>query len=116
MRKLNRGRKFGRTADQRKALFKSLIQNLLIHGKIRTTEAKAKELRPKVEKIITRGKVDSVANRRIVAKLLIPEVVKKLFVEVGPMFKDRKGGYTRITKVGTRTFDAAPMAIIELVK
>ena len=116
MRKRNAGRKFARTMDQRNAFLNSLVRNFLIHGKIRTTEARAKEIRPIVEKMITRARVASLANTRILSKVLAPSLTKKLVTEIAPAYKDRKGGYTRITKIGLRKTDAALMVMFELVK
>ena len=116
MRKLNKGRQFSMKIGPRVALLKSLSRSLLLHEKIKTTEAKAKTLRGIVEKMITRGKVATVANRRILAKTTNPEIVKKIVDDIAPRYKDRNGGYTRITKLGQRNSDGAKMAIIELVK
>jgi large subunit ribosomal protein L17 len=116
MRKLNKGRKFSRKKGPRIALLKGLANNFFAHGKIKTTEAKAKELRPLVEKMITRGKDASVANRRLLAQKVNIATAKKIIEEVAPVYKDRAGGYTRITKLGPRNSDGAKMAIIELVK
>jgi len=116
MRKLNKGRKFSRKIGPRKQLFKSLANNLLLHEKIKTTEAKAKELRSVVEKMITRAKDANVANRRLLAKELTQVTVKKIVDEIAPKYKGRKGGYTRIIKLGPRDSDGAKMVIIELVK
>jgi len=122
MRKRKRGRRLSRKRDQRKALLKSLASSLILNEKIKTTEAKAKELRPFVEKFITRGKKlilhpqEGLASRRFLAKFFSPQIVKKLIDEIGPRYKERKGGYTRIIKLGPRKSDGAKMAIIELVK
>jgi large subunit ribosomal protein L17 len=117
MRHHNANRKFGRDRRARKALLDSLVSNLIVRGKIKTTEPKAKELRPIIEKLITRAKGDSVATRRsIVAKLGgRTRDVKKLFEVIAPKYKDVNGGYTRVLKLGTRKADGAPMAIIEFV-
>ncbi len=117
MRHHNTKRKFGRDKNQRKALLSSLALSLIIRGKIKTTEIKAKELRPFIEKIVTQAKKDTVSTRRlIVAKLSNrkPEV-KKLFEVVAPKYIDQKGGYTRILKLGARKSDGAKMAVIEFV-
>jgi len=116
MRKRNKGRKFGREKAQRKALFKSLISALFIKEKIKTTEAKAKEISPLAEKFITSAKNNSVATRRVLARYFSPKVVKKLVNEIAPRYQERKGGYTRIIRLGQRKSDGAEMAIIELVK
>lgn len=116
MRKRNKGRKFGRKTDQRKAFMNSLVRNLFVHGKIKTTEARAKEMKMLAEKMITKAKKGDLAGIRSLAKRVSPEVVTKLMKEIGPSFKERKGGYTRIIKMGQRRTDGAPMVIIELVK
>jgi large subunit ribosomal protein L17 len=116
MRHRKANKKFDRPANQRKALLRGLINNLITHGKIETTMAKAKALRPSVEKIITLGRKDSQANRRLAfSKLVLKTTVAKLFDEIGPRYKDRHGGYTRILKLGMRVGDASELAIIELV-
>ncbi len=95
----NKARSFGRSHDQKAALMKSLMRSLVIHERIMTTEAKARELRPMIEKMITRAKTDTVANRRLVASRIGDAIaVKKLFTTLGPRFKGRAGGYTRIVK------------------
>lgn len=116
MRKLNKGRKFSMKKGPRIALLKGLANNFFLHGKIKTTEAKAKELRPMVEKMITRGKNASISNRRLLAQKVNIATAKKVIDELAPKYKDRNGGYTRITKLGPRNSDGARMAIIELVK
>ena len=108
--------KLKRTASHRRALMANLACSLIDHGKIRTTLGKAKALRPVAEKLITLAKRDDLHSRRLaIAFLHQKETVKKLFAEVAPASKDRQGGYCRITKLGPRTSDAAPMAIIEWV-
>ena len=108
--------KLKRTASHRKALLANLACSLIDHGKIRTTLGKAKALRPVAEKLITLAKRDDLHSRRLaIAFLHQKESVKKLFAEVAPASKDRQGGYCRITKLGPRSSDAAPMAIIEWV-
>jgi len=116
MRKLKKGRKFSRKKDQRKALLKSLASALILNGKIKTTEAKAKESRLFIEKYINLAKNKDLATRRFLLKFFSVKVVKKLVDEIGPRYKDRKGGYTRIIKLGPRKSNGAKMAIIELVK
>jgi large subunit ribosomal protein L17 len=116
MRKRNRGRILSRTKNQRDALLKSLATSLFLHGKIKTTEAKAKELRISAEKFITRAKNNSLNNKRILSQILSPKIVKKLTEEIAPKYKDRNGGYTRIMKLGPRISDGAKIVIIELVK
>lgn len=99
MRHHKKGRTLGRPRDQRTALFKSLMRSLVIHERISTTEAKAKEMRPMIEKLVTRARVDSVANRRLVqARLGDAEATKKLFDAIAPRYKGRAGGYIRIVK------------------
>ena len=116
MRHRKRGRKLGRTKAHRRALMRNQATDLLRHGRIKTTEARCKELRTFVEPLITLGKVDSVHHRRLAARNLFDtEVVKKLFEEVGPSMADRDGGYTRVVKIGRRQGDGAPVSIIELV-
>ena len=115
MPRIKNKRRFGRKRDQRKALLISLARALVLKEKIQTTEAKAKELRSFIEKLITRGKEDSVYNRRVLVSRLSEDVAKKLIKELGPRYKDRPGGYTRIVKLGRRKEDGARMAIIELV-
>jgi large subunit ribosomal protein L17 len=116
MRKLNKGRQLSRPADQRKALLRTLANSLFLHEKIKTTEAKAKELRGFAEKHITRAKDNNIANRRVLTQDLTPKTVKKLLEVIAPKYLSRNGGYTRIIKLGPRTSDGAKMAIIELVK
>ena len=116
MRHQKRGRKLGRDAAHRKALYANLCGALIEHGRIRTTEAKAKEVRPIVEQMITLGKRGDVhAHRQAVAFLRSKAIASLLFSEVAPRFSDRDGGYTRIVKIGPRQGDAAPMAYLELV-
>ncbi|OGZ62769.1 MAG: 50S ribosomal protein L17 [Candidatus Staskawiczbacteria bacterium RIFCSPHIGHO2_01_FULL_36_16] len=100
----------------RKALLRSLTNNFFIYEKIKTTEAKAKELRPIAEKHITRAKKNDIASRRILLKTLNPKTLKKIIEEIAPKYKDRNGGYTRILKLGPRDSDGAKMVIIELIK
>jgi len=110
------GRKLGRDSAHRKALYSNLAGALIEHGRIRTTEAKAKEVRPIVEKMITLGKRgDLHAHRQAVAFLRSKSVAHTLFSEVAPRFADRPGGYTRVVKLGPRQGDSAPMAYLELV-
>jgi large subunit ribosomal protein L17 len=112
-----KGRKLNRTSTHRKALFINLSRALIEHEQIKTTLPKAKDLRPFIEKIITLGKKDSLANRRQVLSLIkCKELTQKLFSDIAPRFAKRNGGYTRIMKFGFRTGDKAPMAIIELVE
>ncbi|TSC74727.1 MAG: large subunit ribosomal protein L17 [Parcubacteria group bacterium Gr01-1014_33] len=115
MRHLKKGRKFGRERDIRKALMKSLASSFFMAGRIETTEAKAKELRPMVEKIITRAKKETLANRRILGKLFSDKTTAHIFTHARA-FGNRNGGYTRIIKTARRRRDDARRAIIELVK
>ncbi len=115
MRKRNQGRKFGRETSQRQAMFRLIARALFLHGKIETTEAKAKEARMIVEKMITKAKAGGLANTRSLAKDLSQDLVKKLITEIAPKYKERHGGYTRIIKLGQRKADAASMVIFELV-
>lgn len=116
MKKRKQGRKLNRERDQRKAVLKSLASSLILKERIETTEAKAKELSSFVEKHITRAKKGDLASRRFLARFYSPAIVKKLINEIGPRYKERQGGYTRIMKLGPRKSDGARMAIIELVK
>ena len=115
MRKQRKGKKFGRVSSQRKALIKSLISSLITHGKITTTEIKAKALRPKVEKLVTHARVGTVSKTRLIRKLISEKDSMKLIKEIAPRYKDRAGGYTRIYKLPPRKSDAAKMAIIEFI-
>ena len=116
MRHLKAGRKFGRTSAHRKALFRNLVGALIQRERIRTTLAKAKELRGKVEKTITLGKKGTVHARRQAFKLAPQkESVSKVFEDLAERYANRSGGYTRIIKLGPRRGDNAPMAFIELV-
>ena len=109
-------RKFGRRASGRRALLRDVVTALFRHGRITTTEIKAKEARSLAEHLITLAKRGDLHARRLVAaELNEPAVVRKLFAEIAPKFAGRPGGYTRIMKTGPRRGDAAPMAIIELV-
>jgi len=110
-----KGRKLGRKTDARRALLHSLAFNLIKHSKMKTTEAKAKEVRPFVEKLITKARVGGLAERKLLIARIGEVTAKKLIDEVGPKYKERAGGYTRITKMPSRKGDAAKMAIIELV-
>jgi len=116
MRHRKSGRQLNRNSSHRKAMFKNMANSLFDHETIRTTLPKAKELRRVVEPLITKAKIDSVANRRnAFAKLRDDAMVAKLFTQLGPFYKDRPGGYIRILKAGFRTGDKAPMAIVQLV-
>ena len=115
MRKRKKGRKLHRPRDQRKALLKSLAREIILKEKIKTTEAKAKEVRPFLEKMITRAKKGDLASIRYLARFFQKNIVRKLIRELGPRYKDRPGGYTRIIKLGPRKSDGTKMAVIELV-
>ncbi|OHB09942.1 MAG: 50S ribosomal protein L17 [Candidatus Zambryskibacteria bacterium RIFCSPLOWO2_12_FULL_45_14] len=115
MRHHNANRKFGRESGQRKALLRSLAYSLALKGKIKTTEPKAKELRPYMEKLITVGKKQTIASRRTLEGLVGPKAAKKIFGELAATYKSRAGGYTRVVKMTPRLSDGSPMAIIEFV-
>lgn len=115
MKKLKKGRKLGREKNQRKALKRSLARALFLEGRIKTTEAKAKELKSFAEKIITRAKKGGVSSNRELAKHFSKEIVSKLTGQIAPKYKNRQGGYTRVIKLGPRKSDGAKMVFIELV-
>ena len=116
MRHQKRGRKLGRDSAHRKSLYANLTSELIVHGRIRTTLAKAKEVRPVAEQMITLGKRgDLHARRQAITFLRQKPIVKNLFDDVAPRYAERPGGYTRIIKLGPRLGDAAEMAYIELV-
>ena len=109
-------RRFNRTAEHRKAMFANMCVALIKHEQIVTTLPKAKDLRPVVEKLVTLGKRgDLHARRQAIAQIKDVEIVKKLFDVLGPRYKERNGGYTRVLKAGFRVGDNAPMAVIEFV-
>jgi large subunit ribosomal protein L17 len=117
-------RKFGRTADHRKAMLRNLATSVIMYGKVETTYAKAMDMRSVVDELITLGKTGDLAARRQAAAFVrdvyadektCQTVLQKLFDEVAPKYADRNGGYTRVTNTGVRRGDAAPMATIELV-
>ncbi len=117
-------RKLGRTAEHRKAMLRNMATSVILHGKIETTEMKAKELRSVVDELITLGKRGDLHARRQAAAYIRnvvadeatqKTVLQKLFDEIAPKYADRNGGYTRVVKTGIRRGDSAPMAIIELV-
>lgn len=118
MRHHNKNKKFGRVKNQRTALIRSLARSLILQGKIKTTEAKAKALRPFIEKLISKGKTGTLASRRLVMSRLggAKVAAAKLFDTLAPKYSKRSGGYTRITKLGKRSSDAAKEAIIEFVE
>jgi len=115
MRHRAKGRKLGRVKKIRRALIKSLAVNFVRDEKIKTTEAKAKELRPYIEKMITKGIRGGLNNRKFVVSRIGAVAAKKIFERIAPKYKERRGGYTRIIKMQPRKGDAARMAIIELV-
>ena len=116
MRHQKSGRKLNRTSSHREAMFKNMASSLFKHELIRTTLPKAKELRRIAEPLITLAKTDGVANRRLAfSRMRDKEAVGKLFVELGPRYRERPGGYLRILKCGFRPGDTAPMAYVELV-
>ncbi len=110
------GRRLGRNSASRRALFRMMVTDLLRHGAIKTTIAKAKEIGPIAEKMVTLGKKGTLHDRRQAAAFITDKsVVKTVFDDLAPRFKERAGGYTRITRLGVRAGDAAEMALIELV-
>ncbi|MEW5908079.1 MAG: 50S ribosomal protein L17 [Patescibacteria group bacterium] len=115
MRHQKKGRKLSRKRDQRRALLKNLANNLIRYKKIKTTEAKAKELRPFIEKIISKGRKNNLHNKKLIISKLGAMSAKKIFEEIAPRYKTRMGGYTRIIKLPSRKGDASRMAIIELI-
>ncbi|MBI4520705.1 MAG: 50S ribosomal protein L17 [Gemmatimonadetes bacterium] len=117
MRHRNTGRALSRSASHRRALLRNLATALFRHERITTTTAKAKELRPFAERLVTLAKRGDLHARRLAARRISdPEVLAKLFADIGPRFATRPGGYTRILKLGARRGDAADMALIELVQ
>jgi large subunit ribosomal protein L17 len=116
MNKGNKLHKIGRNREQRKALLRSLANDLIIRGSITTTEAKAKALQPFVERMVTHSKKGSIASRRYVLRFLTKSATHKLFEELAPIYTERVGGYTRIIKAPIRVSDVSKMAVIELVK
>lgn len=116
MSNIKSGRKFGRVSRQRKALLRSLAYALVKEGRITTTEAKAKELRPFIERLITLGENETLATRRMLTARVGGETATKIVKELSPRFKKRAGGYTRITKLPYREKDGAAMAVIEFVE
>ena len=112
-----KGARLGGSPSHQRLILANLAQQLFEHGRITTTEAKARRLRPYAEALITKAKVDTVANRRQVVRVIRDKgVLHTLFTEIGPAMATRPGGYTRITKVGPRKGDNAPMAVIEIVE
>ena len=117
MRHQKKGKTLGRKKEPREAMLRNLATSFIIYEKIKTTQAKAKVLRPIVEKIITLSKKDTLHNRRQVLKTLyLEDATKKAFDVIGPRYKDRNGGYTRIVKLPPRKNDGAEMAVLELVE
>ncbi len=111
------GKQLGRTKNQRTALFRSLANNLILHEKIVTTQAKAKAVKPMVEKLVTRAKINSIQSRRLLIKTLASEnTVKKMLEVIGPQFKQRPGGYTKIINLANRAGDQAPMVTLMFVE
>lgn len=115
MRHHNTNRKFGRTASERRSFLKSLARNLVLKGRITTTEARAKEIRPLVEKMLTKGKNPTLSNRRALISSLGSEAVARKLIKTAESYTERNGGYLRIVKMGPRKGDAAKMAVIEFV-
>src|SRR3989338_2039055 len=116
MRKRKKGRKFSLKSGQRRALLPSLLRALVEREKIETTQAKAMEMRSLADKLITKAKEGNLASIRVLGKTLGNTLTKKLIEKIAPTFKERKGGYTRVIKLGARNTDSAKMAIIEFVK
>ncbi len=117
MRHLKAGRKLGRSASHRKAMFRNMVTSLIEHGSITTTDAKAKEVRRYAERMITLGKKQTVAARRRARRFVRTDAaLARLFGEIAPLFADRPGGYTRVIKLGVRRGDAAPLSMVELTE
>jgi large subunit ribosomal protein L17 len=117
MRHKSSGRRLGRKTSHREAMFRNMVTSLLDHGKITTTDAKAKEIRVVAERMITLGKRGDLHSMRLAASVIREKtVVTKLFSTIAPRYKERLGGYTRIIKLGIRQGDAAPVSLIELVE
>lgn len=108
-------RTLGRKSNQRRALLNGLARSLVLHGKIKTTEAKAKEVRPFIEKIITKSRKGTLSARRDILPKIGPKATKKLFEDLSSKYEKRNGGYTRITKLAPRKGDASKLAVIELM-
>ena len=115
MRKHDKNRKFGREKNQRNALIKSLLRSLVVHEGIDTTEAKAKEIRPHIEKLVTIARNHTIAGERLLESRIGIEAAKKLIKTIGPKYKGRTGGYTRVIKLPVRKSDSSKMAQIEFV-
>ncbi|MFH1841512.1 MAG: 50S ribosomal protein L17 [Candidatus Nealsonbacteria bacterium] len=116
MRKRKKGRKFNRKRDQRKAFLKALASALFLQGKIKTTEARAKEISSFAEKAMTKAKKGDMNAKKNLAQTFSQKIVRKLTADIAPALKGRPGGYTRILKLGPRKSDGAKMAIIEIIK
>jgi len=115
MRHRKKGRELGRTRSHRKAMLRNMATSLIIHERIRTTEAKAKELRPFAERLISLAKRGDLHSRRLAGRHIADgEALQKLFDQLGPRFQERPGGYTRVLKLGARKGDGAELALIEL--
>ena len=116
MRHQRKGRRFGIQPDHRRQMLANLASSVLEHGRIKTTEARAKEVKPLVEKMITMGKAGDLSSRRVaISRLRNKKISYKLFNEIAPRYADRSGGYTRIIHLGPRLGDAAEMVYLELV-
>jgi large subunit ribosomal protein L17 len=117
MRHLKTGRKLGRNSAHRQAMFRNMVTSLILHGRVRTTDAKAKELRRYADRMITLGKQQTIAARRRARRFVRTDAaLARLFNDLAPLFAQRAGGYTRITKVAHRRGDAAPLSIVELTE
>jgi len=117
MRHLNTGRKLSRNSEHRHAMFRNMVTSLILHGRVRTTDAKAKELRRYADRMITLGKQQTIAARRRARRYVRTDAaLAKLFNELAPLFAQRAGGYTRITKIANRRGDAAPLSVVELTE
>jgi large subunit ribosomal protein L17 len=110
-----KGKKFSRKTDQRKAFMRSLASNLILQERTVTTKIRARQAATLVEKLITKAKKNDLASKKALVAFLPTAAVQKLITSIGPRFKDRNGGYTRIAKLGPRAKDGAPMAIVELL-
>ena len=115
MRHRKKKQKLGSSFHQRKAILRSLASAIVLKERIFTTEGKAKKVRPYLEKVISRSRENTLANRRILLMDFTPRVVNKLLKEIGPKYVNQTGGYTRILKISSKRSDAAPMALIELI-
>ena len=113
MRKNVFGRKFKRDVNERKALFKALMSSLVLYGKIKTTEAKAKAIKGEVDKLITKARKDSKLAKRLLEPHLTPRAIEKLLIEIVPQFKDRKSGFTKMVRLTNRFADNAPMVLMQ---